>query len=80
MTALKMMLRGKIKKSVEHRDKEFKTYDELRAVEKKWAVNRKIENERSLHDPMDCNHVPTITGWDPAWGAQEDWNWGSNPE
>ena len=23
----------------------------------KWAINRKIENERAHHDPMDCNHA-----------------------
>ena len=33
-----------------------------------------------MHDPMDCNHMPTIPGWDPAWGTQEEWNWGSTQE
>ena len=77
MTALKMMLCGEIQKSVEHREKEFKTYDELRAVVMKWAINRKIENERSTHEPMDCNQAQN---WDPAWGTPEEWNWGSNQE
>ena len=54
MTALRMMLCGEIQKSVEYREKEFKTYEELRAVVVKWAISRKIENERSTQgDPMD---------------------------
>ena len=73
MTALKMMRCGEIQKSVEHREKEFRTYEELRSVVMKWAVNRKMQNERPQHDPMDCSHVP----WNPAvnsdWGAQDDW-------
>ena len=68
MTALTMMLCGEIKKSVEHREKEFKTYEELRTIAMNWAINRKIENERSVHDPMDCNQAQ-------EWGAQEDWGW-----
>ena len=70
MTALRMMLCGEIQKSVEHREKEFKTYDELRAVVTKWAVNRKIENERANHDPMDCNPVQDNQWPDSTW---EDW-------
>ena len=61
MTALRGMLCGEIQKSVEHREKEFKTYDEFRAVVMKWAINRKIENERAFHDPMDCNQAQS---WD----------------
>ena len=55
------MLCGEIQKSVEYREKEFKTYEELRAVVMKWAINRKIENERSQHDPMDCNQAQPLT-------------------
>ena len=76
MTSLKMMLCGEIQKSVEHREKEFKTYDELRAVVMKWAINRKIENERSTHEPLDCNPI----NWDPNWGAPEEWNWGTQTQ
>ena len=39
MTALKMMPCGEIQKSVEHREKEFRTYEELRSVVMKWAIN-----------------------------------------
>ena len=70
MTALRMMLCGEIQKSVEYREKEFKTYDELRAVVMKWAVNRKIENERANHDPMDCNHAQDQQWPDSSW---ENW-------
>ena len=52
---------------------EFRTYEELRPVVMKWAINQKIQNERTQHDPMDCGHVP----WNPAvnseWGTQDDW-------
>ena len=58
ITALRMMLCGEIQKSVEYREKEFKTYDELRSVVMKWAINRKIENERAGHDPMDLQSSP----------------------
>ena len=47
MTALQSMLCGEIQKSVEHREKEFKTYEELRATVMKLAINKKIENERN---------------------------------
>ena len=60
MTALKMILCGEIAKSVEYREKEFKTYEELRAVVMKWAINQKIQNESTHNDPMDVGHVP----WD----------------
>ena len=79
MTALKMMLCGQIKKSVEYREKEFKTYEEFRTVVMKWAINRKIENERSTGDAMDCNHVPT-GNWEPSWGNPEEWNWSESSQ
>ena len=78
VTALKMMLCGEIQKSVEYREKEFRTYEELQSVVMKWAINQKIQNERTQHEPIDCSHVP----WSPAvnseWGTQEDWK--SAPE
>ena len=33
-----------LRKSVEHTEREHKTYDELRPVVMKWAISRKIEN------------------------------------
>ena len=41
MTALQAILCGEIQKNAEHREKEFKTYDELRSVVMKWAINRR---------------------------------------
>ena len=67
MIALRMMLCGEIQKSVEHREKEFKTYEEPRAVAMKRAISRKIESERSMHDPMDCNHAQSPDWNDPSW-------------
>lgn len=52
------MLRGEIQKHVEHREEDFKTYDELRSVGMKWAINKKIERERlTKGDPMDCSQI-----------------------
>ena len=76
MIALRMMLCGEIQKSVEYREKEFKTYEELRAVVMKWAINRKIENERSLHDPMDCNQAQVPESPDNSWFPQNEWPMG----
>jgi len=83
MTALKMMLCGELQKSVEYREKEVKTYEELRSVVMKWAINQKIQNERTQHDPMDCSHVPWHSPTE--WGSQDDWKnaaevaWNSTP-
>ena len=39
----------------------------------KWAINHKIDIERSLQgDPMDRNQARSC---DPACGSPEDWNW-----
>ena len=65
MTALQSILCGEIQKNVEHREKEFKTYEDLRGVVMRWAINRETENERAGLDPMDCN----LAGGD----RQEDW-------
>ena len=42
-----------MQKDVEHREKKFKTYDEVRSVVTKWAINKRIENQRASLDPMD---------------------------
>ena len=64
MTALKSFLCREIQKNVEHRQKEFKSCEELRSVVMKKAINKKIKNERAGFD-MDC---------DLAGGhQQEDW-------
>ena len=71
MIALRMMLCGEIQKSVEYREKEFHTYEELRGVVMKWAINQKIENERSQRNFMDCNHAQN-------WDMPSDWNWNND--
>ena len=38
MTALQSILCGEIRKHVEYREEEFKSYDELRSTVMKWAV------------------------------------------
>ena len=48
------------------------TYEDLRAVVMKWATSRKIENERSVHDPADCNHAQSAD-----WTPQGDWSDGT---
>ena len=68
MTALRIMLCGEIQNNVPNREKEFKTYHELSAVFMEWAINRQIGNEKSVHDPMDCNQAQNC---DPAWGIQD---------
>lgn len=69
----RMMLCGGISKSIEYREQEFKAYDELRLLVAKWALNRKIEHERSECDPMDFNQAQT-------WGSPEQWDWNTNTQ
>ena len=77
MTALRMMLFGEIQNSVEYRKKEFKTYEKLRAVVMKGSTNGKIDNGRSLHDPMDCDHTQGADHIDPNWSSQGNWSEGT---
>ena len=39
----------------------------------KWAINQKIQNERTQHDPMDCSHVPLNSAQYSDWSTPEDW-------
>ena len=58
MTAIQALLCGEIQKHIEYREQDFRTYDELRSVVMKWAINKKIEKERlTKGDPMDCSHL-----------------------
>ena len=77
MTALRMRLCGEIQKIVEHSETQFETCHELRDVFLKWAINGKIEEERSMHDPVDCDQSQNL---DPARGTQQERNWRSIPE
>ena len=36
---------------------------ELKAVVTKWATDRKIANERTMHDPIDRDQVPQHESW-----------------
>ena len=66
MTAIHGILCGEIQKSVEHREKELQSYDELRNTVMKWAINKKIEKERNARgDPKDCDEMGE-DGW-PMW-------------
>ncbi len=56
MTALKCILVGYIKKHIELREEDIKTYEEMRAIIMKWAVNEKIEKDKG-HAPMDIGKV-----------------------
>ena len=62
MKALHAILCGEIQKNVEYREKEFRTYEELRSTVVKWAINKKIERERSTRgDPMDTKQAEDYT-------------------
>ena len=56
MTALKKILCGDIKKHIELREEDIKSYDELRKIIMNWAVNKKLEKAKQ-HDPMDIGRV-----------------------
>ena len=75
MTALQAILCGDIQKNVEHREEELKTYDELWSGVVKWAINKKIENERTCFDPMDCNlaggNRQEEDWWNAGWPTTE---------
>ena len=83
MTALQSILCGEIKKQVEYREVEFKSYDELRSMVMKWAVNKRIEKDRSKNDPMDTDQIDGMQSWWPVdevqpWqpgGMQSDCGW-----
>ena len=69
MSALHAILCGEIQKNVEYREKDFKTYEELRSTVMRWAINKKIEKERSTRgDPMDTNQAEEQS-------AGDDWSW-----
>ena len=73
VTALKLVLCGEVQKAVEHREQEFRTYQERPSVVVKRAINRQIQNERTQHDRMDCSHVPWNSTPNPGWNMPEEW-------
>ena len=66
MTALKKILCGDIRKHIELREEEIKSYDELRKIIMNWAMNKKLE--KSKHDPMD---IGGVDGEEPLYELSE---------
>ena len=77
MTVLKCILVGDIKKHIELREEDIKTYDELRAIIMKWAVNKKIEKDKG-HAPMDIGAVQDEGNW--GTGDDDDWDRMTGPD
>ena len=77
MTALKRILVGEIRNHIELREEAIKTYDELRAIIMKWAVNKKIEKDKG-HAPMDIGVVQDEGRW--GTGDVDDWDGMTGPD
>ena len=76
MSALKQLLVGDIRKHIELREQELKTYSEMRHAIMAWAINKRLEKERENRgDPMDVGNVnnggggtlPTTNGDAGSW-------------
>ena len=68
MTAIQGILCGEIQKNVEYREKDFKTYEELRSTVMKWAINKKTERDRSTRgEPMDTNQAEEQSSCNGDW-------------
>ena len=85
MTALKCILCGDIKKHIELREDDLKTYEQMREIVMKWAVPKRIEKERG-HVPMDIDQAEGTEedkegncgyyGWgDDGWNGECDADW-----
>ena len=58
MSALKQLLRGDIRKHIDLKEQELRTYAEMRGAIMTWAVNKRLEKEReSGVQDMDCGRV-----------------------
>ena len=73
MSALKQLLCGYIRKHIDSKEQEFRTYAEMRSAIMTWAVNKRLEKEREngVHG-MDCEHIAGGTKSDPAHGAGQE--------
>ena len=89
MTALKCILCGDIKKHIELREDELKTYEQMREIVMKWAVPKRIEKERGHTAPMDVDQADKedspkednggdeagYYGWGGGWNGEADVDW-----
>ena len=78
MSALKQLLCGDIRKHIDLKEQELKTYAEMRSAFMTWAVNKRLEKERDngVQD-MDCGRVAGGENYGAANGGQwpEDAGW-----
>ena len=80
ITALKCLLMGDIKRHVELKEEDLKTYDQIRTYIMAWAVNKRIEKERG-HAPMELGSVETpVLGQRWQDSHDEGWNWPGDME
>ena len=71
---------GDIKRHVELKEEDLKTYDQIRTYIMAWAVNKRIEKERG-HAPMELGSVETpMLGQKWQESHDEGWNWTGNME
>ena len=78
ITALKCLLLGDIKRHVELKEEDLKTYDQIRSYIMAWAVNKRIEKERG-HAPMELGSVEALEKkWQES--SEEDWSWKGSME
>ena len=75
MAALRQLLVGDIKRHVELREDELRVYTDLRQCVMKWALMKKIEQERKGQDNMDTTPVEN----DKQEGSMS-WNPGKGPD
>ena len=70
MSALKQLLCGDIRKHIDLKEQELKTYAEMRSAIMTWAVNKRLEKERDngVQD-MDCGRVAGGENNDAAHGG-----------
>ena len=78
MTAIKCLLVGEIKRHVTLREDELETYQQLRDVVMKYAVNRRIEKERG-NTAMEVDAAMDTGDTDTPWGSAGDINVTSDP-
>ena len=70
MSALKQLLCGDIRKHIDLKEQELRTYAEMRSAIMTWAVNKRLEKEReSGVQDMDCGHIAGGAKSDPAHGG-----------
>ena len=66
---------GDIKRHVELKEEDLKSYDQIRNYIMAWAVNKRIEKERG-HAPMEVGHVDTPSlgqKWQQSQDEEKRW-------